>query len=200
MKLSKLVATIVAASVGPALADDEPAAVLATAPGSKPFQLMSLRSASRIHFGQVSASQSSIFINLPKQGAKCEGDDPKSAIFYLKDQQLYLYTGSGPVQRLFVDRSGFGQGKLGYLTGNGPVPSRFEVKGWNLRNIGKDKSSGQALYFHDKNLMACPGSVDNSWSVWVVTDNGRPGGNEGCLGFTPLVLETVKPVHCEYKH
>ncbi|PFH55903.1 hypothetical protein XA68_17428 [Ophiocordyceps unilateralis] len=193
MKLSNVVAIAVAAF-------GSVEAQTSASSATKPFQLMALRSASDIHFGQISASQSNIFVNLPDQNAVCKGKDPKSAIFYLKDQQLYLYTGSGPVQRLFVDRSGFGQGKLGYLTGNGPVPPRFEVKGWNLRDIGKDKSSGQALYFYDKNLLACPGGSGKGWTVWVVTDNLLPGGNQGCLGFTPRVIESVSPVACEYRH
>lgn len=84
------------------------------APQPKPraFGVMSLRSASPIHFGQVQAVQNNIFINVPKQDAVCEIygplKPPDQAIFYIKDQILYLYTGSGPTQKVFVDRSGFG--------------------------------------------------------------------------------------------
>ncbi|KAF4589764.1 cell wall protein PhiA [Ophiocordyceps camponoti-floridani] len=195
MKLSTVVATAMAV-IGSAEAQSDQA----KSTSSKPFQLMSLRSASDIHFGQISASESNIFINLPDQKAVCKGQDPKSAIFYMKDSQLLLYTGAdAPVQRIFVDRSGTGQGKMGYLTGNGKVQPPFEVTGWNLRNIGKDQSSGQALYFNDKSLIACPGDAGKGWTVWVATDNQHPGGNQGCLGFTARVIETANPVACQYR-
>ena len=81
-------------------------------PKPRAFGVMALRSATPIHFGQVTAVQNNIFINLPKQDAVCEIygplKPPGQAIFYIKDQILYLYTGSGPTQKIFVDRSGFG--------------------------------------------------------------------------------------------
>ncbi|PHH79041.1 hypothetical protein CDD80_5755 [Ophiocordyceps camponoti-rufipedis] len=195
MKLSVVVATAIAAFGSAEAQSDQ-----AKSTSSKPFQLMSLRSASDIHFGQISASESNIFINRPDQNAVCKGQDPKSAIFYMKDSQLFLYTGAdAPIQRLFVDRSGMGQGKMGFLTGNGPLPPRFEVTGWNLRNIGKDASSGQALYFNGQSLIACPGAKGKGWTVWVATDNQHPGGNQGCLGFTARVIETANPVECQYR-
>lgn len=83
-----------------------------TAADVKAFNLMSLRSASPIHFGSFSATKSSIFINLPagKQGATCEGDPKGVATFSLKDGQLFLYDGrSTDPQQIFVDRSGMGK-------------------------------------------------------------------------------------------
>lgn len=75
------------------------------------FHLMSLRSASPIHFGSFSAVQSNIFINYPKgqQGATCNGDARGLATFSLKDGQLFLYSGDeNNQQQVFVDRSGMG--------------------------------------------------------------------------------------------
>lgn len=77
------------------------------------FGIMSLRSASPIHFGQVSAAHGSVWINLQEQNATCRPaaeDNDGLATFYLKDGGLYLYNhGKGKVQRLFVDRSGMGK-------------------------------------------------------------------------------------------
>ncbi|KAM4068097.1 cell wall protein phiA [Hirsutella rhossiliensis] len=185
MKLSTAIASLAVAG----------SAVAAPPAGSKPFQIMSLRSASPIHFGQVSASKSNIFLNAQKQDAVCEVKDkskaPTEATFYIKDEVLYLYTGKGPVQKAFVDRSGMGQGKLGYLSGNGPLPPRFEDKGWKVDKAGD-------LNFNGKNLIACPGSKNGPWTVWVATDNLTPGGNKGCLGFSARTLPSENPVRCRY--
>ncbi|KJZ72834.1 hypothetical protein HIM_07778 [Hirsutella minnesotensis 3608] len=187
MKFSAAIASLAAA--GSVLATPAPSA----AP-SKPFGIMSLRSASPIHFGQVNAAQSNIFINYPSQGAKCEIKDqskaPTTATFYIKDEVLYLYTGRGPVQKVFADRSGMGQGKIGFLTGNGRLPPRFEIKGWKIDRTGN-------LSFNGKGLIACP-SIRGSWTIWVDTNNPTPGFNKGCLGFSARTINAFNPVRCEY--
>lgn len=78
----------------------------------KAFHLMSLRSASPIHFGSFSAAQSNIFINYPQgeQGATCDGDAQGIATFSLKGGELFLYSGDEKnQQQVFVDRSGMGK-------------------------------------------------------------------------------------------
>ncbi|EZF77874.1 hypothetical protein H105_01028, partial [Trichophyton soudanense CBS 452.61] len=118
---------------------------------------------------------------------------PKDAIFYLKDSILYLHTGaSKPVQKVFLDRSGFGQGKIGYLTGDGQLPSRWEVQGWTIDGAGN-------LKFKGKGLIACPSSDPKikSWTVWADLGIATPGGNKGCLPFTAYTMKT-KPVACKY--
>ncbi|PHH88307.1 hypothetical protein CDD83_7708 [Cordyceps sp. RAO-2017] len=166
------------------------ATAAAPPPGSKPFQLMALRSASDIHFGQISAAQSNIFVNRRlKQGAVCKGEDPNRATFYLQNGELFLYTNSGLVQKVFVDRSGMGQGKIGFLSGNGPLPPHFEVKGWVI-----DKYDD--LYFGKQNLLACPNA--DGWTVWLATDQLNPGGNENCLGFIPRTIPTPDAPRCKY--
>ncbi|KAM5443843.1 hypothetical protein MferCBS31731_001089 [Microsporum ferrugineum] len=165
-------------------------------PSPKTFGILSLRSASPIHFGRVDASQSNIFLNYGDQGAICRVkpgcQKPSDAIFYLKDSILYLYTGSNPTQKVFLDRSGFGQGKMGYLTGDGPLPPRFEVEGWTIDQSGN-------LSFKGKGLLACPSSDPHItfWTVWVDAGIINPGGNMGCLGFSARTVPT-KPVPCKY--
>lgn len=80
--------------------------------GYPAFGLMSLRSASPIHFAQTSAAHASLFLWLPKesQDAVCNGEDPGTAAFYLNSGRMFLYSGPEriPPQQVFVDRSGMG--------------------------------------------------------------------------------------------
>ncbi|KAF3481678.1 uncharacterized protein GIQ15_04437 [Arthroderma uncinatum] len=186
MKISALVASLAVAG----------SAVAAPPAGSKPFGIMSLRSASPIHFGQVSAAHGSIRINQQNQDAVCKvkhGEKPPTtATFYIKDEILYLYTGKGLIQKVFTDRSGFGQGVTGYLTGDGPLPNRFEDKGWMVDGNGN-------LSFKGQGLLACPTSVPGGgWSIWISGNNPNPGGHTGCLGFSPRTVPLKHPVRCEY--
>ncbi|KAH7327770.1 hypothetical protein B0I35DRAFT_415700 [Stachybotrys elegans] len=154
------------------------------------FGIMSLRSASPIHFGQVSAAQSNLFIHLPDQHAVCKGPEQSAATFYIKDGELFLYTPSGkPAQKMFVDRSGMGQGKLGYVTGNAGLPRYAETKGWKITD--------QYLSFNGAGLIACP-SIDDAWNIWVDVGIANPGYSEGCLGFSARTVPISKPVKCTY--
>lgn len=103
MKFSAAIATLAAAG-----------SALAAPSGPKAFDLMALRSASPIHFASFSAAESSLFLNLQEQGAKCDGDNHNRATFYLKDGGLFLYSKGGKHQQIFVDRSGMGTCLNGY--------------------------------------------------------------------------------------
>lgn len=78
----------------------------------QPFEVRSWREDSPIDGGRLSASRSDIFIHLEKHDAICnvlgKAKAPTGAFFYIKGQVLYLHTSNGPVQRVFVDRSGSG--------------------------------------------------------------------------------------------
>ncbi|KAI1121216.1 hypothetical protein F5Y10DRAFT_105599 [Nemania abortiva] len=158
----------------------------AVVPGDK-FGILALRSASPIHFAQFSAALSSIFLNLPSQNATCDdGTNPTtadSATFTLsEDGGLYLYAASATPQQLFVDRSGMGQGKLGYTTGAQPAPRNGERTAFSIDEYGD-------LSFNGAGFIACPNSIDGAWSVWVDAGVANPAGNSGCLG---LSARTVK--------
>ena len=185
MKVSTLFTTIMAAA-GSASA--------AAAPGPKQptkFGIMSLRSASPLHFGQVSAAQSNLFIHLPDQHAVCKGPEQSAATFYIKDGELFLYTPDGkPAQKVFVDRSGMGQGNIGYVTGKGGLPRYAETKGWKITD--------EYLSFDGAGLIGCPNSIDGAWSVWVDVGIANPGYSEGCLGFSARTIPLTKPVKCTY--
>jgi hypothetical protein len=168
----------------------------AIAPGDK-FGIMALRSASPIHFAQVDAALGSIFLNLPSQNATCDdGTKPTTAeyaTFTLSDGGgLYLYAASATPQQLYVDRSGMGQGKLGYTTGAQPGPRNSERTGFTLDQYDD-------LSFNGAGFLACPNSIDGAWSVWVDTNVSNPGGNSGCLGFNARAVKIAgTPNSCLY--
>lgn len=87
-----------------------------------------------------------------------------------------------------------GQGKLGYISGKQSPPRNAELKGW------KSTKSGDYSYlsFKDTGLLACPGAMDKSWSLWVDAGVKNPGGNKGCLGLSAMVQPSQDPVSCKY--
>lgn len=74
----------------------------------KTFDVMALRSASPIHFAQVSAARSGLFLGLPHPNATCKGESSGHATFYVANEELVLYSCEGEKQKIFVDRSGMG--------------------------------------------------------------------------------------------
>ncbi|UKZ91448.1 uncharacterized protein TrAFT101_006426 [Trichoderma asperellum] len=155
------------------------------------FDVLALRSASLIHFAQVSASRSSLFLGLPLSNATCKGESSGHATFYIANQELVLYSSEGETQKIFVDRSGMGQGVIGYVTGSLPLPRYGELKGWSI-------DTNKNLWFNNQSLVACPNSIDDSWSLWLDLGLSQPGGNEGCLGIAARTLENEEPVSCLY--
>ncbi|KAI0098017.1 hypothetical protein GGR51DRAFT_539020 [Nemania sp. FL0031] len=168
----------------------------AVVPGDK-FGLLALRSASPIHFAEFSAALSSIFLNLPAQNATCDnGSTPTtadSATFTLsEDGALYLYAASATPQQLYVDRSGMGQGKLGYTTGAQPAPRNGERTAFAIDEYGD-------LSFNGAGFIACPNSIDGAWSVWVDAGVANPAGNSGCLGLSARTVKIADtPNSCLY--
>lgn len=154
------------------------------------FEAIALRSASPIHFAGVQASQNGIFLNLAKQKATCDRKSDNLATFSLVDGQLSLYRKSATPQTLFVDRSGMGQGVLGYTTGAQSTPRNGERKGWKVDKYGD-------LSFNGSGFIACP-NEKGSWSVWVSAGVDQPGGNKGCLPFVVRTVKTDKPNSCLY--
>lgn len=159
-------------------------------PAGAKFQLTALRSASPIHFASFSAAKGSLFLNLPSQGASCD-KDTNSATFYLDDGALYLYAASATPQQIYVDRSGMGQGNVGYTTGAQPPPRNGERDGWVLDDAGD-------LTLDGAGFIACPNSIDGAWSVWISAGVEKPAGQEGCLGFSARATEIEDPISCSY--
>ncbi|RSL97574.1 hypothetical protein CDV31_012987 [Fusarium ambrosium] len=175
----------------PVLAAAAPAAdAAAETPG--PFQVLALRSASDIHFATVNAAKSSLFLKLPNSNATCDSESNGSATFSLTEAgELYLYSTDNPPQQVYADRSGMGQGKLGYITGAQPPPKNGELDGWVIDDDGN-------LTLEGASLLACPNSIEGAWSIWVSAGVANPAGNEGCLGFSARTTEVEKPNSCTY--
>lgn len=160
----------------------------APAPSSQTFGLIAIRSGSAVQNSGVQAALSSLFVNLPSQNASCDATT-NFATFYIQDTELHLYAASATPQTIFVDRSGMGQGKIGYVTGAEPLGKNWETKGWTV--------SDQELQFDGTGLQACPNSVDGGWSLWLAGVE-KPGFNEGCLGIGARAVETDAPIGCLY--
>jgi hypothetical protein len=114
------------------------------------------------------------------------------ATFLLADDTtLNLYKTDNPPQQLYADRSGMGQGKLGYTTGAQPPPRNSERTGWAVSDAG-------VLTFNEKNFIACPGALGGGFSIWVSAGVDQPGGNSGCFPVQAHVEEVEEPVSCWY--
>ncbi|RSL69687.1 hypothetical protein CEP54_002238 [Fusarium duplospermum] len=156
------------------------------------FELLALRNGSPIHFSGVQASESRLTLKKAKQGASCTaGPADNHAIFELIGENLFLYD-KPRRQQMWVDRSGMGQGILGYTTGAQPLGKNFEQTGWKVDKNGN-------LNFKGSGLIACPSSQKNGpWSIWVSVGINQPGGNKGCVPFTARAIKNSKPTGCEY--
>ncbi|KAI5459631.1 hypothetical protein BGZ63DRAFT_425601 [Mariannaea sp. PMI_226] len=158
-------------------------------PAPEAFSVLTLRSASAIHFNEFNAADSGIFLQLADSKATCDGGEtPNAATFYLKDGELFLYSTKEPAQKVFSTTGG----KLGYVTGDQAPPSDAKVIGWSIDSDGNLNSDGAGF-------IACPGSEsDDPWTVWVNVPIPRPIGNENCLGFTTRTNTVEDPVSCQY--
>lgn len=160
------------------------------------FSIMSLRSASPIHYGHLQAANSGFLINTPKQNASCS-EDVNYASFKLSDAgELYLNT-ANPPQQAYVDRSGMGQGVFQYTTGAQGAPRNSERTGFALdadSNLVFKDQTGQEIGF-----LACPNALPGGYSVWLGGSGvTNPGGNENCVGFSARAVKEDKPVSCSY--
>ena len=157
------------------------------------FSLMTIRSGSDFQYSSVQAKQSSFTINSPSQGASCAGETNSATFFLSGEGELFLNTAK-PSQQAFMDRSGMGQGKLGYTTGAQPAVKNAERTGFTLdaNNNLVIKNGEQSTGF-----VACPNALGGGYSVWVA-GSLLPGGNAGCLGFTARAVKAENPVYCSY--
>ncbi|KAK2812597.1 hypothetical protein FQN50_001241 [Emmonsiellopsis sp. PD_5] len=183
--------SLLLAALGATAASAHPTNSYAATSPTQAFGVISIRSGSQVHYAGFNAAKNSIFAGLPNQDAQCERPDEQFATFYLENGALYLYTAfDAESQQLFVDRSGMGQGKIGYITGNEPAPRNAELDGWSI-------SGENHLQLFEKDLVACPGSIENAWSIWA-SGVENPGQNKDCVGIAARVEYTDSPNACAY--
>ncbi|KAK7745775.1 hypothetical protein SLS53_002492 [Cytospora paraplurivora] len=163
---------------------------------NQPFGLVAIRSGSDIQYAPFSAALNGLLLDLPAQNATCSSTPaPNYATFYLSEGALYLQTPSNITQELYTDRSGMGQGVLEYSTTPGGYQAgrNSETTGWTIDQSGD-------LTFDGSSFIACPGSVDNSWSVWVDAGNSNPAGLENCVGIAARTVAATSSVACTYDY
>ncbi|KAG8158080.1 hypothetical protein KVR01_011841 [Diaporthe batatas] len=166
-----------------------------TVPDGTPFNMVSIRSGSNLQYASFSAEQGGLGLNVKEQGATCSnGAEREYATFFLSQGELNLYTPGNVTQKLYVDRSGMGQGVLGYTTSPGGYgPGRnSETKGWVIDQYGD-------LTFAGAGFLACP-SFDGAYSVWVSAGVAAPGGISNCTGIAVRTTVANEPVACTYSY
>ncbi|EEP77569.1 hypothetical protein UREG_02418 [Uncinocarpus reesii 1704] len=158
---------------------------------NKEFGVVAIHAGSGVHNQAFNAALRSLFAGLPDQNAQCKRSNEKFATFYLKDGALFLYTPkSAEKQQIFVDRSGMGMGKIGYLTGDEGKPRYAELTGWSI-------NGDNHLQFAGSDLVACPNSLNGSWSIWA-SGFKTPGHNQNCIDIASRVEYTKDPNPCVY--
>ncbi|KAL3457159.1 hypothetical protein BJX64DRAFT_280830 [Aspergillus heterothallicus] len=158
---------------------------------SKPdtFGLVAIHSGEGVQYAGFNAALRSIFAGLSSQNATCDGTDDGYASFYIKDGALFLY---GPNnQQVFVDRSGMGQGKIGYTVGDESGPRNGERTGWAI-------NGDNHLQFAGNDLIACPNSIGGAYSIWASAGVANPGGNSDCVGIAARVEKEADATSCTY--
>ncbi|KAJ5522609.1 hypothetical protein N7527_006724 [Penicillium freii] len=167
-------------------------AVVSAAPStqSKTFGVVAIHSGSGVQNVAFNAAKGSIFAGLPNQGASCARPQEQQATFYINNGALYLYDQSATPQEIYVDRSGMGQGLIGYTTGAQPTPKNSEREGWTEKD--------GHLQFGGHDLIACPNSIDGAWSIWASAGIANPAGNTDCVSIAARVVETSNPNGCSY--
>ncbi|OJJ31282.1 hypothetical protein ASPWEDRAFT_45238 [Aspergillus wentii DTO 134E9] len=169
-----------------------PSASASAAPlGQKPFNVLSIHSGDAVQYAAWNAAKGSLFAGLKSQNASCARPQEQSATFYIQDGALFLYKTDFPTQEFYVDRSGMGQGKIGYTTGAQPTPRNSERQGWAI-------DANNHLQFAGKNLIACPNSIDGAYSIWASAGTNTPGYNKGCVGIAARVEQAKNPNACQY--
>ncbi|KAL5404935.1 hypothetical protein PMIN06_005000 [Paraphaeosphaeria minitans] len=155
------------------------------------FGVITIRSGSEIQNSGVQAAHSSLLVNAKSQNASCDSKSNFATFYINAEKELHLWESksSARPQTVFVDRSGMGQGLIGYTTGVQPLPKNGENKGWEIVN-------GE-LKFKGTGLQACPGSIDGAWSLWL-QGLDKPGWNENCTSVTASAIKTDSPIGCWY--
>ncbi|KAE8382495.1 hypothetical protein BDV26DRAFT_253651 [Aspergillus bertholletiae] len=181
-----LAASVVATAAAAPAADS--CAAPASSPSSTPaagapqyFGVIAIHSGSGVQNAGFSASKGSLIAGLQNKETSCQ-----ETSFYINDGVLNIYDDTARPQEIYVDRSGMGQGKIGYTVGVEPAPKNAERKGWTIKD--------GHLLFDGSSPIACPGS--DGYSIWASAGVANPGGNSDCVGIAAHVVETKEPKPC----
>lgn len=156
------------------------------------FGVLSIHSGSEVQYAGWSATQNAIW-NLAEQKPSCDRNErPQFATFWInkEDNGLYLYSSNNPPNQLWVDRSGMGQGKMGYTVGVATPPPKNSERGPFTITDGH-------LQFDGSDFLACSGYDNGAYEIFVDVGIEHPAGNN-CTAIAAKVLETKTPIGCQY--
>jgi hypothetical protein len=171
--------------------------------GNDVFRLMTVRSGSAIQYANVQAKNGGFVIGSPSQNSSCAVGgtqtllpDINYASFSIdtEDGGLYLYTDNPPHQA-FVDRSGMGQGVIGYTTGVQPIGKNQQRGPWKITDENNLVWAGGAD--GDIGFQACPDALGGGYSLWLA-GAVNPGGNKDCVGINVKAIKEDQPIKCLY--
>lgn len=153
------------------------------------FTLVAINSGTDVQYADVSAGLGKLWLKRTPQGAVC--DKPSERAFLdIVDGAGFLYSRPVPQgQQLWVDRSGMGQGNLGFTTGGQAIPRNGERTGFGI--------SGGHFQFDGKDFIACP-SVNGTYGLYVDVGIENPAGNKDCLPVALRVTNETDPIACYY--
>ncbi|KAB8264742.1 hypothetical protein BDV32DRAFT_117448 [Aspergillus pseudonomiae] len=181
-----LAASVVATAAAAPAADScsAPASTPSSTPGAgatQYFGVIAIHSGSGVQNAGFSAAQGSLIAGLQNKGSSCQ-----ETSFYINDGVLNIYDNTARPQKVYVDRSGMGQGKIGYTVGVEPAPKNAERKGWAIKD--------GHLQFDGSDLIACPAA--DGYSIWANAGVANPAGNKDCVGIAARIMETKTPKPC----
>ncbi|KAK3196557.1 hypothetical protein K4F52_000439 [Lecanicillium sp. MT-2017a] len=160
------------------------------------FTAITSHSGSNIHLSPVAATSGNLLLNQDDQDARCDTPGQAGATFSLVGDNLYLYsTPDLPQQQVYVDRSGMGQGKVGFGNKDDSLPRNGEYAGWKIED-------GHLTFDGKEAFVACPGGEDGSpQTIWFdANGDGAPAGQKDCQGFSFVTREQKDPVSCAYRN
>ncbi|KAM0714239.1 hypothetical protein Q7P37_010026 [Cladosporium fusiforme] len=146
------------------------------------FGLISVRSASPIHYQSVSASGQSLWLNKPTASYCPENVDEcpagNTTTFAGGDGSLSMGVVVPGGQQVYIEAD---TGRVKYTQAHSAaVPEDAVRTGWNL---SEGESFGN-LANENGGFLACPCDDDDSWKVFVALDGLKFG--DDCLGFDAL--------------
>ncbi|KAL2139938.1 hypothetical protein VTI28DRAFT_4483 [Corynascus sepedonium] len=128
---------------------------------------MALRSASPIHFAEVSASQNRLALNVPKTSSTPNAPMERRGEMPSSTSKTASCTSTAPRTR---SKSSSSTGVTQYFNKGEPgLGPHFEVKGWAV-------DENDDLIFNVAGLLACPSTTDSSWYIWVDAGVTKPVG------------------------
>ncbi|RGP71264.1 cell wall [Fusarium longipes] len=163
------------------------------------YNAVALRNGNKeINNAALQASNGKFFLKLRDQHASCDkGLKENQVTFNInKSGELNLYTFGNNPQKAYLDRSGMGQGNLGFATYGDKgfnLPKNAETKGWKVAKNGD-------LTFGGKGFIACPNSkkAGGSYTLWADVGIKNPAGNSNCQPITVRTTKDKSPVACVY--